>query len=152
VAFTAFGNGNSVRAGSQTVPPGGPLSIVGTLGVDERSVDQPGTGITIATPFNSTGSMTNVLAARSTQSNLVRPSLNATFNRPKAAQGSVVRPSINAAFNRPKAAPGGSVLKSVSDRITTSTKKFRDTVNRVTGGPAGGAPKPAAASTNNSEK
>ena len=40
-------------------------------------------------------------------------------------QGSLFRPSFNAALDRPKAAsPGGSVLKSVSDRITTSAKKF----------------------------
>jgi hypothetical protein len=56
-------------------------------------------------------------------------------------------------LNGPKAtSPGGSLFKPVSNRITTSVKKFNDTGNRVTGGLAGGAPKPGAASTNNSDK
>ena len=76
VAFTAFGNGNTVRAGSEIAPPDGPLAIAGALGVDNRTISQPGTGITIATPFNDTGIPTTVLAASSTQGN--RVGLNST--------------------------------------------------------------------------
>ena len=83
VAFTGFGNGNAVQAGSQTTPPGGPLSIAGTLGVDDRSITQPGTGISIATPFNSTGSDTNVLATRNTQGGSLRPESTLALTAPK---------------------------------------------------------------------
>ena len=153
----------------------GPLSIAGAINVIQREISQEGLGVTIATPFNATGSNTNVLSAGATQRSLVRPSLNASLSRPNAtspggsvlksvsdrittsakkfsAQGSLFRPSLNATFNRPKAtSPGGSVLKSVSDRITTSAKKFSDTVSRVTGGLAGGA-EAGAASTSSSDK
>ncbi len=176
VAFNAIGDDNTVQAGSLIAPPpGGPLAIVGTLGVDAQSISQPGTGITIATPFNSTDSNTNVLAAGATQRSLVRPSLNASLSRPNAtssggsvlksvsdritksankfsSQGSLFRPSLNSTPNHPNSAsPTGSVLKSVSDRITTSTKKFSDAVSRVTGGLAGGADA-GAASTSSSDK
>ena len=151
------------------------MAIGGTLGVDNQTISQPGTGITIATPFNSTGSNTNVLAAGGTQGSLVRPSLNAAPNRPNATspggsvlksvsdrittsankfspQGSLFRPSLNAAPNHPEAtSPTGSVLKSVSDRITTTAKKFSDTVSRGTGGHAGDA-KAGAARTSSSDK
>ena len=139
----------------------GPLSVAGAINVFQQSVSQSGPGITIATPFNDTGSNTNVLAAGGTQRNLFRPSLNASLSRPNVTspggsilrsvsdrittstkkfspQGSLFRPSLNATPNDPKAtSPGGSVLKSVSDRITTSTKKFSDAVSRVAGGLAG---------------
>ncbi len=76
---------------------------------------------------------------------------NSTGSNTSGTQGNRVRPSLpNAAVNRPKAtSPGGSVLKSVSDRITTSTKKFRDTVNRITGGRAWGADVGAASTRSN---
>jgi hypothetical protein len=52
VGFTAFGNGNSVTAGSLIAPPqGGPLALAGVLGVNDVIVLQPTTGINIATPF-----------------------------------------------------------------------------------------------------
>ena len=152
VAFTGFGNGNAVQAGSQTTPPGGPLSIAGTLGVDDRSITQPGTGISIATPFNSTGSDTNVLATRNTQGGSLRPDVDAGPNRPKAAQGSPLRASPMAAPNRHKASStAGSAPKSVSDRMTTSTKKRSDIVKSTTGGKARGA-NAGAASTARSHK
>jgi len=88
------------------------------LGVDHQSVDHSGTGITIKTPFNSTGSSASVLAARGTQGSLVRPSLNAAVNQPKASS------------------PDRPVHKVVNERITTSVKKFKACVSRVTGGAA----------------
>ena len=84
------------------------------LGVDNQSVDHSGTGITIKTPFNSTGSSASVLAARGTQGSLVRPSLNAAVNQPKASS------------------PDRPVHKVVNERITTSVKKFKAGVSRVT--------------------
>ena len=87
------------------------------LGVDHQSVDHSGTGITIKTPFNSTGSSASVLAARGTQGSLVRPSLNAAVNQPKASS------------------PDRPVHKVVNERITTSVKKFKAGVSEL---PAGG--------------
>ena len=53
VAFNLFGSRNNLTAGSQIAPPpGGPLSIVGAIEANGQTVDQPGTGITIKTPFN----------------------------------------------------------------------------------------------------
>ena len=152
VAFTGFGNGNIVQAGSQTAPPGGPLSIAGTLGVDDRSIIQPATGISIATPFNSTGSNTNVLATRSTQGGPLRPGVKAAISRPTTAEGRPLQASLNTAHNRDKASSAGrSVLKSVSDRITTSAKKRSDTVKKATDGRARDA-KAGAPSTPSSHK
>ena len=131
VAFAAFGDGNDLIAGSQIAPPpGGPFSILGALGVNGQTINQPGTGIDIRTPFDTpaSSSFTNAdfSAARGTQGSVT--------------QGSVVRqllsfrPGSNAG---PKAtssggSTGGSSFKSVSDQINTSVKKFRETVNNVT--------------------
>ena len=130
VAFSAFGNGNNLTAGSQTTPPGGPLSILGTLGVDDQDIDQPGTGIDIRTPFDTpaSSSFTNAdfSAARGTQESVTQRSVVRQFLS--------LRPGGNAG---PKAtssggSTGGPALKSVSDRITKSVKKLSDTINNVT--------------------
>lgn len=129
----------------------GSFPFAGTIGVNDQVVAQNNFGIKIVTPFNAglpmppaggnvvgattvaTGNNTNGVAAGGTQGNRVRPGLNAAFNRPKATS------------------PGASVLKSVSDRITTSTKKFRDTVSRGISGLARDA-KAGADSTSSSDK
>ena len=154
----------------------GPGAIAGAIGVINQTVDQQGFGVTIATQLNSTASNTNVLAAGGTQGNRVglkstasntnvpaaggtqgnRVGLKSTAsntNVPAAGgtQGNRVRPGLNAAFNRPKAtSAGGSTLKSVSDRITNSAKKFNDPASRGTGGPR--HTKAGADSTSNSDK
>ena len=154
VAFNLFGSRNNLTAGSQIAPPpGGPLSIVGAIEANGQNVNQPGTGITIKTPFNADSSPP-VLAARGTQG-VVRPSLSATLNRPKAAQESLSRPSLNATLDQPKAkatTAGRPALKAAGDRIATSVKKVRDAVSRGTGGSADGAAKQAKANSDDSEK
>ena len=148
----------------------GPLAIAGAIDVINQTVSQDGPGITIASQLDSTVSNTSVLAAGGSQGSLVRPSINASLNRPTATspggsilkslsdrittsankfstQGSLVRPSINASLNRPTAtSPGGSFRKSLSDRITTSANKFSDTVSKVTNRLARGAKAGAASS------
>jgi hypothetical protein len=129
VAFNAFGDRNSVLAGSQTAPPDGPLAIAGALGVDDQSVDQPGTGITIRTPFNATGSDTNVLAVGTTQGSAARPGLTLTSGR-------------NVASNLRSTSPDAPALTSVnqrtgpakkfSDQLKSSTKKIRDQLRSST--------------------
>ena len=117
----------------------GPFAAGGALFQSDRFVEQTGPGIEIngvandtgsatsvlaggtqANRFglNSTGSNTNFLAARGTQSN--RPSLAFT-------PGSNTTPDLRNATSS-----GGSALKSVNNRITTSIKKFSDAVNNVT--------------------
>ncbi len=134
VAFTAFGNGNTVRAGSEIAPPDGPLAIAGALGVDNRTISQPGTGITIATPFNDTGIPTTVLAASSTQGN--RVGLNSTGSNTdelaaSSTQGNRVGTGLNAASNRPETTSlGGSLRESVS-------KKFSDPASSSSGSSRG---------------
>ncbi len=153
VAFNLFGSRNNLTAGSQIAPPpGGPLSIVGAIEANGQTVDQPGTGITIKTPFNA-DSNPPVLAARGTQG-VVRPSLNATVNRPKAAQESLSRTSLNATLDdQPKATSASRpALKAAGDRIATSVKKVKDAVSRGTGGSADAASKQAEAKSGDSEK
>ena len=133
VAFNVNGVNNTVNAF-------GPLSIAGALIVsDQEPITKDGPGITVRTPLNPNPAGGSVLAARGTQGSLVRPS-------PKFS------PAVNAGSNVRKAtSQGGSALKSVSDRVTTSAKKFSDTVSKVTRGVAGGS-KAAAAKTSSGDK
>jgi hypothetical protein len=139
-----LGNGNVVHAGSQIAPPrGGPLAIAGAIGVSNRTFSQPGFGVTLATPFNNTGSNTNVLAAGGTAGNRVR--LNSTGGNTNGVaatvtQGNRVRPSLNAVSNRSEtASSGGLVRKVASGRITKSAKKFSGPAGRGTSGRTGDA-------------
>ena len=138
-----FTEGSCDALCGNTVESVGPLSIAGAADVIQRTSAGTEPGITLATPFNDTGSNTNVLAAGNP--NRFTPTTFATGsnNNVLAAGGtqrSLFRPGLNAAFNRLKAtSPGGSVLRSVSDRFTTSAKNFSDTVSKVTGGLVGGA-------------
>ena len=134
VAFAIFGDGNDVTAGSQATP-GGPLSIRGALGANGQVVNEPGTGITIKTPFNATAPGAGVLAARSKQSTLVRPSLNAAPSSPKGPRAGLLRPSLNAALDHPKATAGS---RPVLKAVTTAIKRFKEAVSRK-GSKAGAA-------------
>ena len=133
-AFNFFGSRNNFTAGSQIAPPsGGPLSIVGSLFANDQTVNQPGTGITIRTPFNATPSPANVLAAASTQRTaagtqrtVVRPSLN-------------FAPGLNGRSSVGSTTPGRPVLRSINqnsaspkkfgDELSASAKKFGDSVS-----------------------
>ena len=134
----------NVNGANNIVDAFGPLSIAGAFLVsDQEPITQEGPGITVRTPLNSNPAGGSVVAARDTNGSLVRPSLNFS-------------PGLNAAStslggsNSEATTPGGSALKSASDRVTTSAKKFGDTVSNVTRGLAGGA-KAAAAKTSSSD-
>jgi len=131
VAFNFFGSRNNFTAGSQTAPPGGPLSIVGALFANDQTVDQPGTGITIRTPFNATPSPTNVLAAAGpqrtaagTQRSVVRPSLNFTPGG-RSTLGSTTRERPVLRSINQLSAPA----KKFFDKLSASAKKFGDSVS-----------------------
>ena len=125
MAFNAFGNGNDLTAGSQIAPPpGGPLAIVGTLGVDDRIISRPGTGISIATPFNSTGSNTNVLAAGGTQGSLFRPNPTGSTTSVLAG-GNKFAPTTFATGTADRA---GSQL---SGSLTKAGKQFNSSLNQI---------------------
>jgi hypothetical protein len=130
----------NVNGANNTVDAFGPLSIAGAFLVsDQEPINQEGPGITVRTPLNPNPAGGGVLAARGTQRSLVRPSLNFTPGNNAA--------STSLGGNNSKVtSPGGSALKSVSDRVTTSAKKFSDKVSKVTRGLAGGS-KAAAAKT-----
>ena len=105
--FNVFGKTNTVAAGP------GPLALAGSVFRNGLTVTKTDPGIAINS-FRIGGA-----AATSGQSSTV-PMANAVPNSPKT----------------PKAAsPGGPVPKPVSQRITTSVKKFKDAVNGVTGRP-----------------
>jgi hypothetical protein len=131
----------------------GPGAIAGAIGVINRTVDQPNFGISIATQFNDTGTTANVQAASGAHGNRVR--LNSTGSNTNGVaasgtEGNRVRSSLNPAPNRTETtSPAVPTRKSVSDRITTSTKKFRDNVHKVTGGSPKGA---KAGAASNSDK
>jgi hypothetical protein len=113
VAFNFFGSRNNFTAGSQIAPPpGGPLSIVGGIGASDQTVNQPGTGITIRTPFNAADGPTSVLAAAGTQRSVLRPSLNFT-------------PGLNGRSAVGSTTPGRPVLRSIN-QLSASAKKFGD--------------------------
>ena len=130
--FNFFGADNTVAAGP------GPLTLAGSVLQDGLTVTQENPGIAINNnriggPAATSGQSSNVPR----QASLVRNSLNFSPTGNNAASNSGNTSS-----------PGGSALKSVSDQITRSVKKFSDTVSKVTGGLGVGA-KTGAASTSN---
>ena len=133
----------------------GPAAIAGAIGVINQTVSQDGPGITIVTQLNSAASNADVLAASGTQGNRVGLKSTASNTNVPAAGGTQanrVRPGLNAAFSRPKAtSPGGSALKSVSEGVTNSAKKVRDSASSGTDASAKDT-KAGADSTSSSDK
>ena len=150
MAFNFFGSRNNFTAGSQIAPPpGGPLSIVGGIGANGQTVNQPGTGITIKTPFNA-DSNPPVLAARGEPDEPPPPQPQRGAQGPRPRKTASPAPASTRRLTTspsPSHPPGRPALKAVGDRIAESVKKFKDAASRGTGGPADGTPKQAKAST-----
>ena len=112
------------------------FNVAGSLFTDDRDVDSgPGPfDINVATPFNDTGSNTNVLAAGGTQAHRFRLNPTGSTTNVLAAggtQGNLLRPSLhstpglNSTSNLRGTSPGGAVLKSIN-QLQSSAKKFGD--------------------------
>lgn len=109
----------------------GPFSIAGAFNTVERIVTAgPGNRINIAFPFDDNGTMTNLNVAGSGQED---GGVNPTISNTSDSSRNLLRSSLNAVFDRPKATSStGSVRTSLNDRINTSVNKFRETVKNVT--------------------
>lgn len=90
----------------------------------------PGNRINIAFPFNDNGTTTNLsVAGRQQEDGGGSPTISKTSDSSR----NLLRSSLNAVFDRPKATSStGSGRASLNDQINTSVNKFRETVKNVT--------------------
>ena len=144
-AYNLFGDGNHVLAGAQAsnfglaisafgdrndVDVQGPAALAAAIGVGNQIVSRTVPGITIATPFNSTGTSTNVLAA--SNPNKFVPKIFATgtgntSDSPLSGSLTKVGTQFSSSLN--------SLSKTLSDTINNVTKNV---TKNVTSGLAGG--------------
>jgi hypothetical protein len=110
VAFSIFGNGNTVFAGGATPGGTGPLSIAGAIGVTAQTVVNTNFGIHITTPL---GAVASVPAA----GNKVAPTT--------AAAGTVNRAGSQSSGSLTKAP------KQVSSALNSPRKKVAKTVSKA---------------------